>query len=96
MAKWLAAFEEKYPEMPDSRTDNTDNTHVMAVLSVQDLAVCEEKTIERWNPELASQSYVWCLDCKYLDKVCTHPDNPFREQCVQVPRKCRWYEERTG
>ena len=47
---------------------------------------------ERWNPEYATQGYVWCLNCQHLDKVCTHSDNPFRKQCIQVPRKCQWYE----
>ena len=47
---------------------------------------------ERWNPELAVENYVWCFDCKFWDrKACSHPNNPFRKQCVQVPRKCHWY-----
>ena len=95
MGKWLAAFDEKYPETPNSRTDNTDNTHVMAVTSVQDMGVCEEKTVDRWNPELASEGYVWCLDCQHFNGVnCNHIDNPFHtvEKQPLVPRKCQWFE----
>ena len=50
---------------------------------------------ERWDPELASDGYVWCLGCQHLDEVCTHPENPFRQQCIQAPRKCHWYEVNT-
>lgn len=47
---------------------------------------------ERWNPDLAAEGYIWCYDCQYCDKQsCTYPDNPFRKQCAQAPRKCRWY-----
>jgi len=49
---------------------------------------------ERWSPELADEGYVWCYDCKFWDsKSCSHPDNSFRQQCPQAPRKCYWYEE---
>jgi len=48
---------------------------------------------DRWNPELAAQGYHWCYDCRYFDQTCTHPDNPFRKQCPQAPRKCQWYED---
>ena len=49
---------------------------------------------ERWNPELAADGYVWCIDCRHWSgTACTYPDNPFRKQCVHVPRKCQWYEE---
>ena len=51
---------------------------------------------ERWDPELAAQGYVWCLDCKHFDDVnCNHTDNPFRTVTKQplAPRKCQWYEE---
>ena len=47
----------------------------------------------RWNPELAAQDYHWCYDCRYFNQTCTHPDNPFRKQCPQAPRKCQWYED---
>ncbi len=47
---------------------------------------------QRWNPEMASQGYVWCLDCKNFNEACTHPDNPFRKQQPLAPRKCQWYE----
>ncbi|HIF50430.1 MAG TPA: hypothetical protein EYQ42_02655 [Thiotrichaceae bacterium] len=47
---------------------------------------------DRWDPELAAVGYQWCLDCRYLNEVCIHPDNPFRQQCPQAPRKCQWYE----
>ena len=50
---------------------------------------------ERWNPELATQGYVWCLDCKHFDSVnCNHTDNPFHtvEKQPLAPRLCQWYE----
>ena len=50
---------------------------------------------ERWDPELASDGYVWCLDCQHFNGVnCDHTDNPFRTvtKCPQVPRKCQWFE----
>ena len=51
---------------------------------------------DRWSPELAEKGYVWCFDCKYWNsQTCSHPDNPFRKQCAQAPRKCRWYESAT-
>ena len=45
----------------------------------------------RWDPELAAEGYVWCLDCQHFNKKCTHPDNPFRKQQPLAPRKCRWF-----
>ena len=51
---------------------------------------------ERWDPELASEGYVWCLDCQYFNGAsCNHTDNAFRTvtKCSQAPRKCQWYEE---
>jgi len=53
---------------------------------------------ERWNPELASEGFVWCLDCKHFDSVnCNHANNPFRTVLKQplAPRKCQWYEVKT-
>ena len=48
---------------------------------------------DRWNPELASEGYVWCLDCQHWGgTACTHTDNPFRNQQPLTPRKCRWFE----
>lgn len=107
MGKWLAEFQENTPEMPIPSTDSTDTSHDLSVLSVPDQAVLEEKAIDpelmgaltredRWDPELSSQGYVWCLDCKYWDsQICSHIDNPFRKQCAQAPRKCHWYEGET-
>jgi len=49
---------------------------------------------ERWNPELASEGYVWCLDCQHFNGVnCNHTDNPFHTvtKCPQASRKCQWY-----
>jgi len=49
----------------------------------------------RWDPELASEGYVWCLDCQHFNGVnCDHTDNPFHTiiKCSQAPRKCQWYE----
>ena len=52
------------------------------------------EVIERWNPELASQGYVWCLDCTHWNgQTCVHTDNPFRKQQPLAPRKCQWYQE---
>ena len=51
---------------------------------------------ERWNPEMADEGYVWCLDCKHFDDVnCNHTENPFRTVTKQplAPRKCQWYGE---
>jgi len=53
------------------------------------------KALERWNPELANQGYVWCMDCKFFNGVnCDHADNPFHTvvKCPQVPRLCQWYK----
>ena len=50
----------------------------------------------RWNPELAVEGYVWCLDCQHFNGVnCNHTDNPFHTvtKCPQAPRKCQWYGE---
>jgi len=59
----------------------------------------DAQVAERWNPELAAQGYVWCLDCKHFDSVnCKHADNPFHtiEKQPAVPRKCQWYEDTGG
>ena len=53
------------------------------------------KGVERWDPELAVEGYVWCLDCQHFNGVnCDHTDNPFHtvNKCPQAPRKCQWYE----
>jgi len=50
---------------------------------------------ERWNPGMAAEGYVWCLDCRHFNGVnCDHTDNPFHTvtKCPQAPRKCQWYE----
>jgi hypothetical protein len=50
---------------------------------------------ERWNPELAVEGYVWCVDCQHFNGVdCDHIDNPFHTvtKCPQAPRKCQWYK----
>jgi len=49
---------------------------------------------DRWNPEYAEKGYVWCMDCQHLGEVCTHPGNAYRQQCIQAPRKCQWYESK--
>ncbi len=52
--------------------------------------------LERWNPELASEVYVWCVDCQHFNSVnCNHPDNPFRtvEKQPAVARKCQWFNK---
>ena len=49
----------------------------------------------RWDPELAAEGYVWCLDCQHFDNVnCNHTDNPFHtvEKQPLAPRKCQWFE----
>ena len=53
----------------------------------------KELSDERWNPELAVEGYVWCMDCQYWDDLaCKHIDNPYRKQCAHAPRICKWYE----
>jgi len=50
----------------------------------------------RWNPELALEGYVWCLDCQHFNGVnCNHTDNPFHTvtKCPQAPRKCQWFNK---
>jgi len=51
---------------------------------------------DRWNPELAAEGYVWCLDCQHFNGVnCNHTDNPFHTvtKCPQAPRKCQWFNK---
>jgi len=58
---------------------------------------------DRWNPELAAEGYVWCLDCRYwagggvdhpdAGPGCTHPDNPYPDKQPLAPRYCQWYED---
>ena len=50
----------------------------------------------RWNPELALDGYVWCLDCQYFNGLnCDHLDNPFKTIVKQpaAARNCHWYEK---
>jgi len=52
---------------------------------------------DRWDPELAAEGYVWCLDCQHFNDVnCDHTNNPFHTvtKCPQAPRKCQWYESK--
>ena len=69
--------------------------------------ILDELSKPRWNPELATQEYVWCLDCVHWQDVtqtgaahwskaddthiCAHTDNPFRSQQPLAPRMCRWF-----
>ena len=51
---------------------------------------------ERWNPELTSDGYVWCLDCQHFNGVnCNHTDNPFHtvEKQPLAPRRCQWFAD---
>jgi len=51
---------------------------------------------EHWNPELAIEGYVWCLDCRHFNVVnCDHTDNPFHTvtKCSEAPRKCQWFTD---
>ena len=106
MGKWLAAFTESTSEMHVPCTDITDSTHkkyVTSVLSVRHFRVKDEKNqaqvtsdSDRWDPELATEGYVWCLDCQHFNGVnCNHTDNPFHTvtKCPKAPRKCQWYEK---
>ena len=88
MGKWLEAFKDESEKTGVLPTDNIDTMETMSTLSVDKSGV-----FDRWNPELAAQDYHWCYDCRYFDQTCTHPDNPFRKQCPQAPRKCQWYED---
>lgn len=57
--------------------------------------------VGHWDPELAADGYVWCVDCRHwggggvdcpdAGPGCTHPDNAFRQQQPLAPRKCRWF-----
>ena len=97
MGKWLAEFQNNMAETGKSYTDNTDVTCVLSVMSVHQPRISEEisgdEIIERWNPELDDEGYVWCLDCKYLNSVCTHKENPFPTRCIRVARKCQWFSK---
>ncbi len=87
MGKWLDEFSQK---TVDRDTDNTDESRVLSVLSVRHGGVLPKK----YYPELSADGYVWCLDCKHLDGVCTHPQNPHRNlgESSQFPRDCRLFE----
>jgi hypothetical protein len=98
MGRWLAEFQDNTLETHSAVTDKTDKSSLMPVMAVQNQGHLERKTEkpsdERWNPELASQGYVWCLDCKHFDSVnCNHTDNPFHtiEKQPLAPRKCQWF-----
>ena len=97
MGRWLAAFDDNSQKTVPCSTDNTDNTRVMAVMAVRDMLVSEKnrvKTDNRWYPEIATEGYVWCLDCTHWNgQTCVHTDNPFRKQQPLAPRKCQWYQE---
>jgi len=100
MGRWLAEFQENTLETGKQTTDSTDTSHDLSVLSVPNQGLLTEidniaKEIGCWNPELADQGYVWCIDCQYFNGVnCDHTDNPFRTitKCKEAPRLCRWYE----
>jgi len=52
---------------------------------------------ERWHPELVTEGYQWCFDCKYWDgQFCKSKDNPYAtvDKSPQTPRKCIWYRAR--
>ena len=73
-------------------TELTDEFLVSAMQHKSEILATLTKEY-RWNPELASKGYVWCLDCQHWGgNACTHTDNPFRNQQPLTPRKCRWYE----
>jgi len=74
---------EQNPHNPQNRVQKGNIANI-ANIALED---------DRWNPELAAQGYHWCYDCRYFNQTCTHPDNPFRKQCPQAPRKCQWYED---
>ena len=52
---------------------------------------------ERWDPELAADGFVWCMDCQHFNGVnCNHTDNQFHTVAKQplAPRICHWFEEK--
>jgi hypothetical protein len=84
----LTEFPEKRP--PEALTKLTKGASVSSV-STQGGRFPED-TAERWDPELASEGYVWCLDCRHWGgTVCGHRKNPHRNQQPLAPRKCEWY-----
>ena len=98
MGKWLAEFQENTLETGIQTTDKTDRSCDVTVLSVPNqgfLTGIDNIAMEivRWNPELAEQGYVWCMDCQYWNNLaCKHIDNPYRKKCAHAPRICKWYE----
>jgi len=99
MGRWLAEFQENTLETGNLTTDSTDTSYDLSVLSVPNQGVGNEKleTEERWNPELTSEGYVWCLECQHFNGAnCNHTDNPFHtvSKCPQAPRKCQWFNKR--
>ena len=87
---WRAIMKGETPKSYSHNSQNPQNSRDN--LNIANIAIIA-KEIERWNPELADQGYVWCMDCQYWDNLaCKHIDNPYRKQCVHVPRICQWYE----
>ena len=84
---WRAIMKgEVYEQNPQNPQNSTEMDNIANFANIA-------KGVERWNPELASEGYVWCLDCQHWGgTACTHTDNPFRNQQPLTPRKCRWYE----
>ena len=93
---WRAIMRGEDQELYSHNSQNPQNsTNDTNIANIANIA----KGVERWNPELAAQDYVWCLDCKHFDSVkCNHADNPFHtiEKQPAAPRKCQWYEDTGG
>ena len=91
---WRAIMRGEATELHSHNSHNPQNsTDTPNIANIEDIA----KGVERWDPELATQGYVWCIDCQYFNGVnCNHTDNPFNTvtKCPQVARFCRWYEIR--
>ena len=98
MGRWLAEFQENTLETGNQTTVSTDTSNDLSVLSVPKRGIRTEKSEidDRWDPEFASEGYVWCLDCQHFNGVnCDHTDNPFHTvtKCPQAPRKCQWFNK---
>ena len=89
---WRAIMRGEATELYSHNSQNPQNlTDAQNIANIENIA----KRVERWNPELASEGYVWCLDCQHFNGVnCNHIDNPFHtvEKQPLAPRKCQWFE----
>ena len=91
---WRAIMRGESTELYEQNPQNPQNTQNTAnKLNIAHFANIAGRE-KHWNPELASEGYVWCMNCQYFNGVnCDHAENIFRtvNKCPQVPRMCHWY-----